>query len=504
MSSSKTIAKNTLFLFCRMIITIIASLYTSRIVLEYLGVDDFGLYNVVGGIVAMLTFINSAMSSATQRFLSISLVSENIEEAKNVFNAAMMIHIGISIIFLIIAETLGLWFVLNKINIPEGRYFAAQIVYHFSVVSAIISFINVPYNASLVASEKMAAFAYISVAEAFLKLLVAFSLVYFSKDKLILYSILICGVQIVIRFLYYIYCKRNVLFCQFSLKLPKDKMKEMFGYSSWMFFGTSSQLLSTQGVNVLINLFFSVVINASRGIAVQVSSIVEGFVTNFMTAVQPRLMKLYAAGEVIEMNKLISQASRFGFILVSLLVFPLLIETEFVIQFWLGQLPIRVVLFIRLVLANIFIVVLYSPLASVIFASGKVKVYQLCIACCFLMVFILTYFCYYLGLPDYCAFVVTLVLSTFGLMIRLLVLKRTIVFSIKKYMLQTILPLMFILLSGLLPFLISLILNEGFLKFIIVVLISTISIIGATWVFVANKEEKNVIKNVILKYVSSR
>lgn len=505
MSNSKTIAKNTLFLYFRMILTILVSLYTSRIVLEYLGVDDFGLYNVVGGIVAMLTFVNSSMSSATQRFLSISLgKDDNVKEAQKVFSSALVIHILISVFFLFVAETLGLWFVLNKINIPEGRYYAAQIVYQFSVFSAIIGFLNVPYNASLIATEKMSAFAYISIVESILKLCVAFSLIYSKSDKLILYAILIFFVQLIIRMIYFFYCRKNVPFCKLNVRQSNTKIKEMLGYSSWMFFGTGTQLLSTQGVNILINLFFSVVINAARGIAIQVNGIVEGFVSNFMTAVQPRLIKLYASNQLEEMKKIISQASRFGFVLVCLLIFPLLITTEFVINLWLGQVPEKVVLFIRLVLANMLIVVLYSPLASIIFASGKVKVYQLSISFCFLSVFLFSYLSFYVGFPDYSTFLISLFFSILGLLVRLYVVKNTINFSIKQYFSDTVIPLFALLISFIIPFLVNSSLNSSLLSFCVIVIVSSVSLLFTTWLFVVKKDEKLIIKKVILQYVKNR
>ena len=278
--NNKRIAKNTLLLYLRLLFIMVVSLYTSRVVLNTLGVEDFGIYNVVGGVVAMLAFFNSSMTTSTQRFLNYEMGKHNENSLQDVFINSINAHYLIGLISILVLETIGLWFIYNKLNIPASQFDAALWVFHCSVLSLFVSIISTPYNAAIIANEKMEVYAYFSIIEAILKLLIVYLLVVISFNKLKLYGVLLLCVSIVMRVLYNWYCIKNFKECTYKLKYSANLIKQMLSFSGWMLFGCVSSMLSTQGVNILINIFFGPVFNAARAIAVQVQSAVNSFVGN--------------------------------------------------------------------------------------------------------------------------------------------------------------------------------------------------------------------------------
>ena len=304
--NNQRIAKNTLLLYFRMLITLVVSLYTSRVVLNTLGVDDYGIYNVVGGIIVILGFLNSAMAGATQRFLNVELGRNDFEQLRKVFCTSLVIHALVAGVILVIAETIGLWYLNSCMNIAEERMVAANWVYQFSVATFMVNILSVPYNATIIAHEKMSAFAYISILEVVLKLVIVYLLVLTPFDKLIFYAFLIFMVGVVLRLIYGIYCKRHFEECTINnFKLDKPMMKEMLSFSSWTIFGNLGFIAHTEGIALVINYFFGVAVNAASGIANQVNGVVKNFVYNFLTALNPQVVKTYAAGQYEEMHKLL-------------------------------------------------------------------------------------------------------------------------------------------------------------------------------------------------------
>ena len=338
-ANNTRIAKNTLLLYFRMLFSMVVALYTSRVVLNTLGVEDFGIYNVVGGIVSMLSFFNSSMGTSTQRFLNYEMGRNNNEGLRNVFINAVNAHYLIGIVTVIGLETVGLWFVYNKLNIPVEQFGAAVWVYHCSVLSLFVSIISTPYNAAIIANEQMGVYAYYSIIEVVLKLLIVYLLVVIPYNKLIVYGLLSLGVSLLMRILYNVYCIRNFTECKYQWKWNVQLMKKMFFFSGWMLFGCISDMLSKQGVNVLINIFFGPVFNAARAIAVQVQAAINNFVINFMTAVRPQIIKSYSAGEYLHMYRLVFSSSKLSFYLLFVLTTPVLIYTDFILQWWLKQVP---------------------------------------------------------------------------------------------------------------------------------------------------------------------
>lgn len=439
----KRIAKNTLILYFRHILIMLVSLYTARVVLETLGVEDYGIYNVVGGVVAMLAFLNSTLASSTQRFLNIEMVSNNKENLSETFSTAVIGHYLIAGIILILAETVGLYFVMNKLVIPEERLTAALFVYQFSVFSFIIAIISTPYNAIILANEKMNIFAYISLLEVSLKLISVFLLVYINYDKLILYSLFIFLIALFLRLIYRIYCRRNFEESNFRFLWSIKLLKQMFSFSGWMLAGTTTNILSLQGVNILINMFFGPAFNAARAIAMQVNSATKAFVENIMIATRPQIIKSYTEKRIEYTYKLVFLSSRISFFLLSLLVIPILFQSKLILSIWLKTTPDYSALFTQLILVDTLISALFAPLGTLSQASGKIKAYQISIALTFFCVFAFTYIVYKLGYPVSITFVISIVMSLIGLFFRVLILYKTVCFPIGKYLKEVIFPIFY-------------------------------------------------------------
>lgn len=379
-SSNKRIAKNTLMLYVRMLLSMVVSLYTSRVVLNTLGVEDYGIYNVVGGVVVLFSFLNSAMASATQRFLNFELGRGDIRQVKRIFSMSMTAHILIALLILVLAETVGLWFFATQLNIPEERMEAASWVYQMSVLTCCFSVLRIPYNASVIAYEKMTFFAYVSIVEVVLKLLIVYLLVLWNFDKLVLYSILTLGVAVLVNLVYQLYCKRTFDTCGYRFFWDKVLFKQIMGFSGWSLFGSMANVGAQQGSSIILNIFHGVVVNTAMGIANQVNVAIYSLVSNFQTAYVPQVMKNYASGDVERLRLLIYQTSRLSFILLFVVGFPLCICCEAVLKLWLGMVPDYAVVFTQIVIITSLFDALSGPLWSSVHATGSIKVYQIMVS----------------------------------------------------------------------------------------------------------------------------
>lgn len=375
--NNKRIAKNSLLLYARMLLVMAVTLYTSRIVLRALGVEDYGIYNVVGGVVAMLGFLNGSLTAATSRFLTFELGKGDDGDLNRVFRCSVTVHYLLAVLILLFAETVGLWFVLHKLVIPAERLNAALWAYQCSVFTILVSIVSTPYNALIVAHERMEAFAYISVAEVLLKLGVAFAIIQPMGDKLIVYALLLAFIQFLVRLLYTVYCSRHFPGIRSRLLWDKELSGKIFSFAGWTMNGNLAVMGYTQGLNILLNLFFGPSVNAARGIAVQVQSAVSQFFNNFLMAVRPQIVKSYAQGDLEYMHKLIIGSSKYAFFLVLLLVVPLMVNTEYVLHLWLGQVPEHSVAFTRLMLLICMNYTLSQPTIIGIHATGQLKKFQL-------------------------------------------------------------------------------------------------------------------------------
>ena len=466
-NNNKRIAKNTLMLYFRMIITMGVSLYTVRVVLNVLGAVDYGIYNVVGGVVIMFSILSSTMAAASQRFFSFELGKKNYVQLKKTFSLTLTIYGIIAIIILFLAETIGLWFLNTKMTIPVGRMEAANWIYQFSILSFMMTMFTIPYNAAIVANERMNVYAYISIIEVSLKLLIVYLLVIFSFDKLKLYSMLIFGVTTIVTFMYRSYCKRKFEECKYLFYWNSKLFKEIINYSSWNLLGAVTAMLKDQGINILLNVFFNPAINAARGIAYNINSAITQFTTNFYLAVQPQIIKLHSQDEKANMEKLVLQSSKFAYYLMMFLTFPLLLDTGYILKLWLKVVPDYVILFSRLVIINSLIDLMNVPLGTVIQATGKLKYYQSILSFIFLLNLPFSYFLLKFGMPPEITLFVSIFLSVISFFPRLILIKKIANFQIK--------PLVFNLLNISLVYTSSIIIplyihfkyGEGFARFIL-------------------------------------
>lgn len=337
--NNKRIAKNTLLLYVRMFFMMAISLFTSRVILQTLGVTDYGINNVVGGLVAMFSLFSNTLTGAISRFITYELGKGQFDRLKTVFSTSVNIQLIMAVVIVVVAEIVGVWFLNHKMNIPADRMYAANWVLHCSILAFAVQLISIPYNASIIAHEKMSVFAYISIVEAVLKLAFVYLLYVSPFDKLISCTVLFLCLAIIIRIIYGNYCSRHFEECKYELRLDKQLFKEMASFAGWNFFGSTAYILNTQGVNMLINIFFGVLLNAARGVAVQVESAINQFVNNFMTALNPQITKSYAAGETESMITLVCRGSKFSFFIMLLIIIPFEFEAEFILKLWLGIVP---------------------------------------------------------------------------------------------------------------------------------------------------------------------
>lgn len=505
-SSNKRIAKNTVFLYFRMLLIMVVSLYTSRIVLAQLGVVDYGINNVVGGVVTMFSFLNMSMTSATQRFLTYELGKGNIESLKKVFAGALNIHIFIGLVVILFAETIGLWFVNYKLVIPESRMVAANCVYQFAVLSFFLNIIQVPYDASIVAHERMNIYAYISILEAVLKLIAVFSLSIISFDKLIMYSFLWFLVSLLIRQIYQEYCKRKFQECHFKYFWDLDLYKSLTGFAGWNLFGSIAWLLRNQGLNILMNLFFGPVINAAQGVAAQVSSAVMGFVTNFQTAMNPQITKDYAQGRIHEMESLVYTGSKFSFLLLLFVAFPLMINVDFVLGIWLKEVPAFTGLFVILIIIDALVNNLLTNLfITSLMATGNIRRYQMVVSSIILLVLPLGYIAFkYLNTPAYAVLIITIVVSLISGLVRFFFCKVQIGFSFGRMVKNVLLPS---LLSALVMIPIPIYIKHKYFitsnwtSFFVLCLISVACFAVSAYFIGLNKKEKSYVHKFIKKKI---
>lgn len=431
--NNKRIAKNTLLLYFRMLFMMVVSLYTSRVILNALGVEDFGIYNVVGGVVAMFSVISGSLSAAISRFITYELGKGDQSKLNKIFSASVTIQLLLSLIIVVLIESVGVWFLNAKMTIPAARMTAANWVLQFSIVTFVINLISVPYNAAIIAHEKMSAFAYISILEAVGKLAIAFLIMVSPMDKLIFYAILMCTVAVIVRFTYGHYCKKHFAECTYHFHWDKEILKKMFGFAGWNFIGTAAGILRGQGINILLNLFFSPVVNAAQGIAVQVSNAIGNFSTNFLMAINPQIIKSYSQKDSERAYDLVLYASRFAFLLLLVLSTPIICKTDVVLQLWLKNAPDYAASFVRLSLVLAICDALSLPLVTLQQATGKLRNYQLVVGSLHMLNFPVSLLLLYAGAVPEIVYFVALLLSIVSLYARLIMQKRQLGISIMKF-----------------------------------------------------------------------
>lgn len=501
MSDHKRIAKNALFLYFRMFLTMGVGLYTSRLVLEALGVVDYGIYGLVGGIVTLFSFLNSAMASASQRYLSFDIGKNDEEQLKKTFNATVNIHFFIAFIVLVLAETIGLWFVNYKLNIPLDRMNAANWVFQFSIFSFLLAIIQVPYNALLFAREHMNVYAYLSIVETLLKLLIVFLLLQWDADKLIIYAILTFIVSFIIQTSYKLYCKKYFKESVYQFYYDKKYYKELISYSGWNLFGNIAAVARNQGSNILLNLFFGPVVNAAYGLSLMVQGIIGSFISNVQVAVNPQIVKNFSNGNSVKFLALIYKSAKFSFFGMLLIVLPVLLQTEFLLYLWLKEIPNYTIEFIQLALIYSLIETIANPLMSAAQASGKIKWYQIIIGSFIFLTLPIIWFVFKTYSNPIYVFWVLIVNSFIALFFRVFFLNIILNdFKIKDFIMEvflnvSIVSLIIYFLFHFMPFSNPSTLIDFIFKTIQIIVLT----IGVVLIFGLNKSEKKLIQNAVLK-----
>lgn len=491
--NSKRIAKNTLLLYFRMIFLMLISLYTSRVTLHALGVTDFGLNNVVGGVVVIFSVISGSLSAAISRFLTYELGAGDKEKLKHVFSSAVTIQFFLAVIIVILAEPIGIWFMHNKMVIPPDRMYACDWVFQFSIFSFCLGLISVPYNASIISHEKMSAFAYITILDAVMKLGIAFLIQVTPFDKLIFFSFLITLSQFIDRLIYGWYCKKHFEECTYHFVFDKDLLKKMFGFAGWNFIGASSAVLRDQGGNIIINLFAGPAVNAARGIAMQINNAVTGFVNNFMTALNPQITKSYAAGEYDYMFKLIYKGARLSYYMLLMLSLPIIINISYILHIWLGTYPDHAPLFAVLVLIFAMSESISNPLVTAMLATGNIRNYQIIVGGLQMMNLPISYICLRLGAIPETVLIVAITISQCCLAARLYMLRGMIHLKARDYLKNVYLNVIIVtLLSAIVPVILKIFFErQNIAYFIINVLVSLISVALVEFYIGCNKHERS-------------
>lgn len=431
--NNKRIAKNTLVLYVRMIVMMLIQLYTSRLLLEALGVDDYGIYNVVGGFVAMFSLLSGALSNAISRFLTFELGRKDMARLREVFSSAVTVQIILATVVVVLAEVVGVWFLNAKMNIPIGRIVAANWVFQCSLATFAINLISVPYNASIIAHEKMTAFAYISILEAVLRLCVVALLLIVGFDRLVLYAVLLVILSASIRFIYGYYCSRHFEECHYRFTYNKVLIKEMTSLAGWNMLGSSGAILNSHGKNLLMNLFFGVKVNAARGLANQVQAAVTSFVSSFTTAVNPQITKTYAQEDYLYSFRLVMLCSRYSYFLMLILTAPIITEAPFILQLWLKEVPEYTILFVRLTLIATLIASISNSLYTLSLATGDIKKYQIIVGSLSLSGFVFTLIFYEIGLSVEWAYYASIIANICILVARIKIVSAQTGMSAKTY-----------------------------------------------------------------------
>lgn len=491
LSDNKRIAKNTLLLYLRMFYSLLISLFTARVILQALGFTDYGLYNVVGSVTTMFMFLRSAMGNATNRYIAFGVGKGDIEGLKKTFSTCVIVHAIIAIAIIILCEVVGLWLFHNKMEIPPERMNACFWVLQFSIATCAMGVICVPYDADIIAHEKMGAFAFISILDTTLRLGVVYAVKYFPQDKLIFYAFLLFAIQVMNRIIYGAYCTKHFPESHFSRIVDKPQIKEMFTFAFWNLFGNMSAIACTPILNIFLNMFFGPVVNAARGIAVQVQSVVQGFISNFQLAVIPQITKTYAAGNLQRMNNLIITSSKFSYFLFLFMALPLILEAEQVLTLWLGDIPDHTISFMRITMLIMLISSWIQPLHTANLATGKIRKFQTLRGIVMIMMLPISYIALLAGSESEIVFVVQLVVTFAAQIVMLFVIRPIINISLRKYFVEVFFRAGIVsVLSAIAPYITYKLLPQNIWTLLLVCFVSVISVATFVYFLGLNKSEK--------------
>ena len=510
MSSSNNIkiAKNTLFLYIRMLVLMLVSLYTTRVLLNALGIDDYGIFNVVGGLIVMITFISQGLTGAGRRYLMAELAIGDVKSQQVMYTNVVISHLIICGVILLIGETIGLWFFGHHLNIPDGRFNAAMWVYQLSLASSLVMIMLSPFNAVIVSEEKMSAYAYFSIVDAVLKLAIVWIVMAAKADKLIVYAFLLMGVHVVDYLMYYIYCRRKFKMCKLVRIDGTEQLRGLFGYMGWTVFGLGAHVTSRQGVTMLVNIYFNVAVNAAIGISNMIIGAAQQFVSNFQMAFAPQLTKNYISGNYEAVNSLVSRASRYSSFLVLVMLIPISVVISELLEIWLGEYPQYTEEFCILTLICIYFDAMSIPLTTVITADKNIKKYQVFIACVYLMDFLISWSVLVIGALPYCVIVVRGLLSIASMVFRLWMMKQRVDGFSSGRWLKSIIGRGMVIVALCMPLVllnhINLIGSNIWLKFVAMGAISLIWVGSVIWLMGLTKHEREFMKNKFILVVKRK
>lgn len=502
--NNERIAKNTVMLYARTLLVMAISLFTSRVILSALGIEDYGINNAVSGVVAMFSIVSNSLSTSISRFLTYEIGRGDINRLKRIFSMSINIQFLISAAILLIGEPLGVWFLNTQMNISPERLNAANWVFQSSLLIMIVGLINVPYNALIIAHEKMSAFAYISILEVFFKLAVAYLLYISLFDKLVEYSILMALVSIMLRLVYGVYCTKHFVEAHYVKVFDCNIFKEMGSFAGWTFLSNGSQVLNTQGVSVLINIFFGVTLNAARGVAIQVESAIKRFVNDFTVALYPQITISYAKGNLADMHVLICRGAKFAFFLLLLIATPFVIEAPYVLALWLEEVPEDADVFFRLSMIATGIALLINTGYVGCMATGNPKLYVGIITPIGSMIFVVTFVAFKLGLSVNWAYWSVIIVNSVLLFVKLVVMKRMINFPIQMYffkVLARVVPV--IALMAVIPLTIHYSMEESFMRFLLVTITSIVNCLSVVYLVGLTRNERYFIMKRIRSRISA-
>lgn len=501
-SDNSRIAKNTLFLYLRMLVSIAVNLYTVRLLWHVLGIDDYGIYNVVGGIVMMFSFVNSAMIGSSQRYMAYAIGREDDELLSKTFSIATKVHFILALIVIILSETAGLWFLNHKMQIPTGRIVAANWVYQCSILAFILNVISVPYNASIVAHERMKIYGYFGIIEVILKLIIVLMVMITPFDRLITYAVLVSLVSIIMRIAYGTYCRFHFKECFYKNYNDSVLLKNMMGFAKWTFIGVMGITFRNQGINLIINLFFNVAVNAAKGISNQIVSVINGFSSNFTMALNPQIIKRYSVGDIDSMMSLVHKGSKFSLILMSFIVIPLIIVAEPVLKIWLGNVAPYTVGFLQLGLIISLVESVVSPITTAIQATGEIRKFQIIISILMILNLPLSWIFLKIYHLPYVVMYIMLATGFIAVGIRLMLLHSLVRFSYRHFISVVFLrSIPAVCISYIVCYLLKGFYNNGIVDIVLFCLSALFVIFAITYSMSLNKSERNIITSKILSYI---
>ena len=505
--NNKRIAKNTLLLYIRMLSMIAINLYTSRVILQTLGIEDYGLYNVVGGVIVMFSFLMSSLGGASSRFITFEFGNNNLNKLKSTVGNILFIHIVFAGIIFIFGESIGLWFVNTQLNIPETRIEAANWIYQFTILTAICSIISIPYNAMIIAHERMGAFAYITLFDAISKLLIAYLIMYINIDPLIMYGLGLLLIQILDRIIFGYYCIKHFEEAKSNIKLNKEQALEIFRFMGWKIGADLAYIGYTQGLNILLNIFYGTVVNAARGIAVQVQNVIRNFCINFQMAIEPQLIKSYAQKDYKRMHNLLLVSSKFSFYLLLLLSLPILFNTNIILNWWLSEVPEHTARFVQLVLLLNMILALATPIVRSAEATGRLRQFEIAEMSCTLTILPIAYIGvkFYHFSPETLLFIPVFI-EIITQIIRIKVVSPLIKLDIKEYLQFVIYPIIKVsIISPISPLIIQQFISNNSLQSFIHISISCILSTLITVVYIGcNKSERETFIKAIINKIKKK